>query len=180
MEDRLAFARHFPAISWMNSYSLYLDQSEEYWNKEVDLAYAKLREEAMGTLQSEAELQEIVRLIGVEALSDQERLVMVTAKSLREDFLQQNAFDDADAFTSLKKQFHLLKLIMKFHQVAGEELAKGRSILELLDKPVEEDIARAKFIPEDQLDKFTKLEEEIAVQLTARIHEAEKENAQAS
>lgn len=180
LEDRLAFARHFPAISWMNSYSLYLDQSEEYWNKEVDLAYAKLREEAMGILQNEAELQEIVRLIGVEALSDQERLVMVTAKSLREDFLQQNAFDDADAFTSLKKQFHLLKLIMKFHQVAGEELAKGRSILELLDKPVEEDIARAKFIPEDQLDNITKLEEEIAVQLAARIHEAEKENAQAS
>jgi V/A-type H+/Na+-transporting ATPase subunit A len=180
LEDRLAFARHFPAISWLNSYSLYMDQTEEYWDREIDLAYAKLRREAMGILQNEAELQEIVRLIGVEALSDNERLVMVTAKSLREDFLQQNAFDDADAFTSLKKQFHLLKLIMKFHQVAREELAKGRSVLELLDKPVEEDIARAKFIPEDELDKYTKLEEEVAAQLTARPAEADKENARAS
>ena len=173
LEDRLAFARHFPAISWLNSYSLYLDQTERYWDREIDLAYAKLREEAMGILQAEAELAEIVRLVGVEALSDQERLVMQTAKSLREDFLQQNAFDDADAFTSLRKQFRLLKLIMKYHQVAGEELAKGRSILELMNKPVEEEIARAKFIPEDQLDKFAKLEEEVAAQLKERPREPE-------
>jgi V/A-type H+-transporting ATPase subunit A len=166
LEDRLAFARHFPAISWMNSYSLYLEQSEEYWDAEVDEAYAKLRERAMGILQNEAELQEIVRLIGVEALSDQERLIMETAKSLREDFLQQNAFDDADAFTSLKKQFRLLKLIMKYYDVASEELEKGRNVLELLERPVSEDIARAKFIPEDDLHEYDELEEKVISQLT--------------
>ncbi len=166
LEDRLAFARHFPAISWLNSYSLYLDQSEEYWNREVDEEYARLREEAMAILQREAELQEIVRLIGVEALSDQERLLMETAKSLREDFLQQNAFDDADAFTSLRKQFLLLKLIMSFHTVAMRELGKGRPIAELMDLPVQESIARAKFIPEDDLDRFAELQQEVEEQLS--------------
>ncbi|MDD3718703.1 MAG: V-type ATP synthase subunit A [Actinomycetota bacterium] len=169
LEDRLAFARHFPAISWMNSYSLYLDQTEEYWGDEVDATYAALREEAMSILQREAELQEIVRLIGVEALSDQERLLMETAKSLREDFLQQNAFDDADAFTSLRKQFLLLRLIMRFHAVANQELEKGRGVEELLDLPIQEEIARAKFMPEDQLGGFDELEEELVRQLTARV-----------
>ncbi len=167
LEDRLAFARHFPAISWLNSYSLYLEQAEKYWDAEVDPEYARLREEAMSILQREAELQEIVRLIGVEALSDAERLTMETAKSLREDFLQQNAFDDADAFTSLRKQFRLLKLIMKYHAVASEELGRGRSIQELINLPVQEEIARAKFIPEDSLDRFDALEEEVVRQLSA-------------
>jgi V/A-type H+-transporting ATPase subunit A len=171
LEDRLAFARHFPAISWLNSYSLYLEQSEEYWDNEIDLEYAPLREEAMGILQREAELQEVVRLIGIEALSDQERLVMETAKSLREDFLQQNAFDDADAFTSLRKQFLLLKLIMRFHALAVRELEKGRDVEELLNLPVQDDIARAKFIPEDELDRFARLEEEAASQLAMRVSE---------
>ncbi len=175
LEDRLAFARHFPAISWLNSYSLYLDQTEEYWGDEVDATYAALHEEAMSILQREAELQEIVRLIGVEALSDSERLLMETAKSLREDFLQQNAFDDADAFTSLRKQFLLLKLIMWFNAVASQELAKGRSVEELLDLPVQNDIARAKFVPEDDLDRFARLEEEVTAQLTARVEEAAAE-----
>jgi V/A-type H+-transporting ATPase subunit A len=180
LEDRLAFARHFPAISWLNSYSLYMDQTEDYWDIEIDTAYAVLREEAMSILQREAELQEIVRLIGVEALSDQERLIMITAKSLREDFLQQNAFDDQDAFTSLMKQFYLLKLIMKYHQVAMEELGKGRNVLEVLESPVKEDIARAKFIPEKELARFSVLEEEIAKQLTARPSETEQESARVS
>jgi V/A-type H+/Na+-transporting ATPase subunit A len=174
LEDRLAFARHFPAISWLNSYSLYLDQTEEYWNGEVDKEYARLREEAMGILQREAELQEIVRLIGVEALSDQERLIMETAKSLREDFLQQNAFDDADAFTSLRKQFLLLKLIMKFNAVANRELEKGRDIQELMDLPVQDSIARAKFIPEDELDRFARLEEEVEEQLSGAASEVKQ------
>jgi len=171
LEDRLAFARHFPAISWLNSYSLYLEQSEEYWDENVDPDYARLREEAMGVLQREAELQEIVRLIGVEALSDQERLIMETAKMLREDFLMQNAFDDADAFTSLKKQFLLLKLIMKFNEVARGELELGKDVQGLLELPVQEEIARAKFIPEDELERFATMEEEVARQLTARTSE---------
>ena len=165
LEDRLAFARHFPAINWLNSYSLYQEKVEEYWSEEVDEAYAELREEAMGILQREAELQEVVRLIGVEALSDQERLIMETAKSLREDFLQQNAFDDADAFTSLMKQFRLLKLIMTYHRLANRELEKGRGIEELIDLPVQEEIARAKSIPEEEMERFERLEEKVAEQL---------------
>ncbi len=179
LEDRLAFARHFPAISWLNSYSLYLDQTEEFWEDEVDATYAQLREEAMSILQREADLQEIVRLIGVEALSDAERLLMDTAKSLREDFLHQNAFDDADAFTSLRKQFLLLRAIMTFHVLAEEELAKGRSVEELLDLPVKDEIARAKFIPEDALDRFARLEEAAAAQLAARAEEAVPEESHA-
>lgn len=171
LEDRLAFARHFPAINWLNSYSLYLEKVEEYWRREVDPSYPQLREEAMGILQREAELQEVVRLIGIEALSDQERLIMETAKSLREDFLQQNAFDDADAFTSLRKQFRLLKLIMTYHRLATRELEKGRSIDELIDLPVQEEIARAKFIPEEELEKFDRLEEKVAEQLAGQASE---------
>lgn len=165
LEDRLAFARHFPAINWLNSYSLYQEKVQEYWSQEVDEAYAALREEAMGILQREAELQEVVRLIGIEALSDQERLIMETAKSLREDFLQQNAFDDADAFTSLMKQFRLLRLIMTYHRLATRELEKGRPIEELIDLPVQEEIARAKFIPEEEMERFDRLEEKVAEQL---------------
>ncbi|MBC7246984.1 MAG: V-type ATP synthase subunit A [Actinobacteria bacterium] len=165
LEDRLAFARHFPAINWLNSYSLYQEKVQEYWNQEVDEAYGELREEAMGILQREAELQEVVRLIGIEALSDQERLIMETAKSLREDFLQQNAFDDADAFTSLMKQFRLLKLIMTYHRLATRELEKGRPVEELIDLPVQEEIARAKFIPEEEMERFDRLEEKVAEQL---------------
>ncbi|MBN2027094.1 MAG: V-type ATP synthase subunit A [Actinobacteria bacterium] len=171
LEDRLAFARHFPAISWLNSYSLYLEQSEQYWDENVDPDYARLREEAMGILQREAELLEIVRLIGVEALSDQERLIMETAKMLREDFLMQNAFDDADAFTSLKKQFLLLKLIMRFYETARGELELGKDVQDLLELPVQEEIARAKFIPEEELDRFAALEEEVARQMAARASE---------
>jgi V/A-type H+-transporting ATPase subunit A len=165
LEDRLAFARHFPAINWLNSYSLYQEKVREYWDQEVDEAYGELREEAMGILQREAELQEVVRLIGIEALSDQERLIMETAKSLREDFLQQNAFDDADAFTSLMKQFRLLKLIMTYHRLAMRELEKGRPVEELIDLPVQEEIARAKFIPEEEMVRFDRLEEKVAEQL---------------
>ncbi len=171
LEDRLAFARHFPAINWLNSYSLYLDKVEDYWRREVEPAYAELREEAMGILQREAELQEVVRLIGIEALSDQERLIMETAKSLREDFLQQNAFDDADAFTSLRKQYRLLRLIMTYHRLAARELEKGRPVEELIDLPVQEEIARAKFIPEEELERFDRLEEKVAEQLAGRASE---------
>ena len=168
LEDRLAFARHFPAINWLNSYSLYLDKVEEYWKEAVDPTYAELREEAMSILQREAELQEVVRLIGIEALSDHERLIMETAKSLREDFLQQNAFDEADAFTSLRKQYRLLKLIMTYHHLAMKELEKGRSVEELIDLPVQEEIARAKFIPEDAQEMFDRLEEKVVEQLSGQ------------
>jgi len=167
LEDRLAFARHFPAISWLNSYSLYLEQVERYWKEEVDEEYPRLRETAMSVLQREAELQEIVRLIGIEALSDQERLLMETAKSLREDLLQQNAFDEADAFTSAAKQFRLLRLIMRFHRLAEVALEEGKPLQGILELPVWEEIARAKFIPEERLAEFEELEGRCEEQLAS-------------
>jgi len=154
LEDKLAFARHFPAINWLISYSLYRDKMEEFLRAEVDEEFPALMEEAMAILQREAELQEIVRLVGIEALSFQERLILETAKSLREDFLQQNAFDEADAFTSMRKQFLMLTAVMTLHRSASQLLESGGDIKDVLEAPVRADIASCKFIPETDLARF--------------------------
>ena len=167
LEDKLAFRRHFPAINWLVSYSQYTRKMMEYWDEGVDDEFPALRNEAMGLLQRESELEEIVRLVGIEALSDQERMVMEGAKSIREDFLMQNAFDDADAYTSLRKQFRLLHLIMVFHYEALKALEEGKDIQGIIDAPVREDIARAKYIPEGDEDRFDELEGRIVEQLAA-------------
>lgn len=165
LEDRLAYRRHFPAINWLISYSLYLDRIEKYWSEEIAPDFAEMRNEAMGLLQREAELEEIVRLVGVESLSTGERLIMETAKSIREDFLQQNAFHEVDTFSSLKKQYLLLKLIMTFHHYAKKAIEADVPMNEVLSLPVRERIARAKFIPEEKLEELTKIEEEIRTQV---------------
>ncbi len=154
LEDKLAFARHFPAINWLISYSLYRDKMEEFLRAEVDEEFPALMEEAMAILQREAELQEIVRLVGIEALSFQERLILETAKSLREDFLQQNAFDEADAFTSMRKQFLMLTAIMTLHRSSVQALERGGDIKDVLQAPVRADIATCKFIREEDLVQF--------------------------
>jgi V/A-type H+-transporting ATPase subunit A len=158
LEDRLAFRRHFPAINWLISYSMYLDQVSKKWDELVDPAFKGMRAKAMTLLQQEAELEEIVRLIGVEALSSGERLAMEGARSIREDFLQQNAFDEVDTYTSLKKQYLLLKLIMTFHEHADRALQEGVEISDILTSPVREQIAGAKFIREENLGEFERLE----------------------
>jgi V/A-type H+-transporting ATPase subunit A len=154
LEDKLAFARHFPAINWLISYSLYREKMAEFLRADVDEAFPGLMEEAMAILQREAELQEIVRLVGVEALSSQERLILETAKSLREDFLQQNAFDEADAFTSMRKQFLMLTAIMTLHRSSVQALERGGDIKDVLQAPVRADIATCKFIREEDLVQF--------------------------
>jgi V/A-type H+-transporting ATPase subunit A len=161
LEDRLAFRRHFPAINWLISYSLYLGEIEKRWNEEVAGDFHRLRSEAMSVLQREAELEEIVRLIGVEALSPAERLVMETAKSIREDFLQQNAFDEIDAFSSLRKQYLLLKLVMTFGSEAGKALEAGAGIKEVIGHPMRESIASAKYTPEEDLEELEALIAEV-------------------
>jgi V/A-type H+-transporting ATPase subunit A len=165
LEDRLAYERHFPAINWLISYSLYLDKIGEYWTKNIGPEFKLLHTEAMKILQREAELAEIVRLVGIDALSIQERIIMETAKSIREDFLQQNAFHEVDTFTSLKKQFLMLKLILKFHEKCLAAAADGRDIKELFALPVREKIARAKYIPEENLEQFEEIEKEIVRQV---------------
>ncbi|MBU1669716.1 MAG: V-type ATP synthase subunit A [Actinobacteria bacterium] len=159
LEDRLAFMRHFPAINWLVSYSMYLAQVSKKWDEIIDPSFKELRTEAMTLLQREAELEEIVRLIGVEALSAGERLTMEGARSIREDFLHQNAFDEIDTYSSLKKQFLLLRCVITFHREAEKALEAGAEIDDVLASPLRERLADAKFIPEDRLEDFDKLDQ---------------------
>lgn len=161
LEDRLAFMRHFPAINWLNSYSLYLENIKDSIAKTIHPEFLSLRREALKILQEESSLQEIVRLIGIEALSPSDRLTLATAKSLREDFLHQMAFDPEDTYTSLKKQHLLLKTILHFHHLSKEALAKQKNLEDILDHKISERIAKAKFIPEDHLEGFNELLQEI-------------------
>jgi V/A-type H+-transporting ATPase subunit A len=161
LDDALANRRHFPAINWLNSYSLYLEDINEYMRKEAGRDWPELRIQAMGILQEEASLEEIVRLVGVEALSAKEQLTLNTAKSIREDFLQQNAFDEIDTYTSLKKQYWLLKAIVTFHNKGIESLKKEVELKRLLELPIKEKIAKAKFVPEDKVEELEKLLNEI-------------------
>jgi V/A-type H+-transporting ATPase subunit A len=166
LQDRLAYERHFPAIDWLTSYSLYLDRVEPFWNDRVSPEFRGRRDEAMAILQRESELAEIVRLVGLEALTSQEQVLMETAKSVREDFLQQNAFRDDDQFTSLAKQDRLLATILLFHSNALEALGKGVALRDLLAAPVRERIARAKYLAEDAAPaEFDAIAADIAAQL---------------
>ncbi len=165
LEDRLAYERHFPAINWLISYSLYLDKIEEYWGEQVAQDYKNLHDEAMKILQREAELKEIVRLVGIDALSPEERILMEGAKSIREDFLQQNAFNELDSFTSLKKQYYLLRLIIHFYQLSLKAFQQGKPLNEILEAKVKEKIARAKFVPEEKLEEIKKIEKEVEKEL---------------
>jgi len=167
LEDRLAYERHFPAINCLVSYSLYLDKIAPYWREAVGEEFRGRRDQCMKLLQRESELAEIARLVGVEALSPEEQVVMETAKSIREDFLQQNAFRDDDQFTSLAKQDRLLKLILLFHEIALAAHGRGAPLRDLFAVPVRERITRAKYLAEDQMGEFGRIEDEIEQQLMA-------------
>ncbi|MDP1808813.1 MAG: V-type ATP synthase subunit A [Actinomycetota bacterium] len=166
LEDKLAYERHFPAINWLISYSLYLERLEEWWDTNVDPDFRSQRREAMRLLQIESELREIVRLVGVESLSDEERLILETAKSIREDFLQQNAFSELDTFTSPKRQFRLLDLIMTWHRLAVEAATGGMPLEQIVTGPVRGRIARAKMLTDDEMDQYAEIKSEIAGSMT--------------
>ncbi|GAB4277225.1 MAG: V-type ATP synthase subunit A [Coriobacteriia bacterium] len=167
LEDRLAYERHFPAINWLVSYSLYLDKVEPYWARHVDPGFRERRDRCMAILQRESELAEIVRLVGMEALSPEEQILMETAKSIREDFLQQNAFRDDDQYSSLAEQDRLLRVILLFNDRALAAHKAGMELDEILNAPVRERIARAKYLSEDDMDVFDEIEAEIETQLAA-------------
>ncbi len=169
LEDRLAYARHFPAINWLTSYSLYVSHLTPYYQRVAGKDFVELRNEAMGLLEQEASLQEIVRLVGIEALSKHERLVLESAKSIREDYLQQNAFDEYDTYTSLTKQYKMLSLILYFHHKAEEALEKGALLDDIITLSVREKIAKAKFIPENKLDEYDKIREEIDNEIGSKV-----------
>jgi V/A-type H+-transporting ATPase subunit A len=162
LEDKLAYRRHFPAISWLTSYSLYVPNLQEWLLENHGEEWIKNVERALAILQEEAELEEIVRLVGLDALSADKRLIMETAKSIREDFLHQNAFDEVDTYSSFDKMVKLMELIMLFHSLAEDALDKGVPVTEIASLQVRERIARAKFIPEETLDKIDGLKKEIS------------------
>ena len=166
LQDKLAYKRHFPAIDWLTSYSLYLSGLSEYYKKNISEDFIELRSQAMGILQEESELEEIVRLVGIDALSNQERLVLETARSIREDFLHQNAFDEVDTYTSIKKQYLLLKLIILFHKNALKAIKSDITIEKLNSLSVKAKIVRAKFIKEKNMNMFSEIEKEIISQIS--------------
>ncbi len=171
LSAELAYARHFPAIGWLNSYSLYLENLSSWYADQVSPQWNKQRVRAMQILQEESELEEIVRLVGMDALSWKDRLTLEVARSIREDFLHQNAFDDVDTYTSMQKQYLMLKLILSYEERGRAALDGGAVLSRLLDLPVREQIARAKYIPEDELGRFEELEEELARQSAALYQE---------
>ena len=163
LDAKLAYRRHFPAINWLTSYTLYQDNIKDYWNNEIAEDFVALRTEAMGLLQEEAKLEEIVRLVGMEALSPKERLTLETAKSLREDFLFQNAFDEEDAYTPLKKQYWMLKSIMNVYHVATNIVEQEDfDFDELLALPVMQKVVGCKSIKvnDEAEENYKKLWEE--------------------
>jgi V/A-type H+-transporting ATPase subunit A len=167
LDASLADRRHFPAINWLRSYSLYLDRIDSWLRQNVGEDWPEMRAEAMRMLQKEDELQEIVRLVGVDSLSREDRMILETAKSIREDFLHQNAFDDIDTFTTMAKQYKMLKLILSFHHEAHAAISRGADLERLLSLGVREDIARSKFIPEDKLQNFDDLAVKVREQVGA-------------
>ncbi|MFW5923126.1 MAG: V-type ATP synthase subunit A [Planctomycetota bacterium] len=176
LEDELASARHFPAISWLRSYSLYQQDMDEWANENVNEQWSENRERAMAILQRESELEELVRLVGMESLSDEDRLLMEVARMVREDFLHQNAFDEIDTYTSLEKQFRLVKLILHYNDRAEEAINRGAELGSVLDIDAMEDIARATLIPSEEMDRFDELEERIAEQVESAVPEGAKES----
>ncbi|MBO0571404.1 V-type ATP synthase subunit A [Clostridium botulinum] len=151
LDAQLAYRRHFPAINWLNSYSLYIEKISPWMDENVASDWTALRIKAMSLLQEEASLEEIVRLVGIDALSEKDRLKLEVAKSLREDYLQQNAFHEVDTYASLGKQYKMLKLVLFFYDEAQRALNAGVYLKELLDLEVRDKIARAKYVSEENI-----------------------------
>ncbi len=171
LDSSLAYKRHFPAINWLTSYSLYADSLSSWFNENVSGDWYKLRGRLMALLQEEAELEEIVKLVGMDALSAPDRLKLEAARSIREDYLHQNAFDETDTYTSLNKQYLLMELILAFYDKSLEALNKGASIEKIVSMPSREKIGRFKYAPENNIDSEYK---DILAELDSDVYEAVK------
>ena len=165
----LAYQRHFPAINWLSSYSLYTERLDAYWDEKFDDEWSGLRVEAMSLLEEEDQLREVVRLVGIDALSKEERMVLETAKSLREDFLHQNAFHEIDTYASMEKQFKMLRMIVRFHHLGLDALHRGAPMNELFNLPVREQIARMRYLEESQISQIDKLEDTMKQQINGIV-----------
>ncbi|NQT18330.1 MAG: V-type ATP synthase subunit A [Planctomycetes bacterium] len=167
LDAELAYSRHFPAINWLTSYSLYLDTVDNHCNENVNENWSAVRGEAMTILQREAGLEELVRLVGMDTLAAEDRLLMHVARMIREDFLHQNAFVDIDTYTSLEKQHKMLGLIICYYQKAQEVMAAGAALADITAISAQEAIGRAKMIPEDQIARFDEVRQQIERELDA-------------
>lgn len=175
LDSSLAYRRHFPAINWLNSYSLYQTKVDEWMDKNVEDTFSARRTQAMRLLQEESNLQEIVRLVGKDTLSYEDQLKLEAAKSIREDFLQQNAFHEQDTFTSLDKQNKMLTMVLCFYNEAVKALKEGVFLGDLLNLPIREKIARAKYIDEKDISQIVEITNDIPVQINNLVKAVKEE-----
>jgi len=171
LDSQLAYRRHFPAINWLNSYSLYLEKVSDWMNENIGENWTKLRIRAMAMLQEEAELQEIVRLVGYDALSERDQLKLEIARSIREDYLQQNAFHEVDSYASFAKQYKMLQLVLSFEDLANKALEAGVYLKDILALEERDKIARAKYISETDIDRMDAVAEEVKAAVEKLISE---------
>ncbi len=174
LDSSLAYQRHFPAINWLNSYSNYLDEMEDWFNDAVEKDWMSTRQELMSLLQEEASLNEIVKMVGMDALSPQDRLKMEAARSIREDFLHQNSFDEVDTYTSLRKQYYMMKLVYAFYESGVNALKEGANINDIVALSVREDIGRYKYTLEADIDsEYEEVSEKLHREMAASIRKEE-------
>ncbi len=177
LDSSLAYRRHFPAINWLTSYSLYRERLESWFSEHVSKDWTTLTGRCLRVLQEESDLQEIVKLVGMDALSAEDRLKLDVAQSIREDFLQQNAFLDIDSYTSLEKQHAMLRMIFRFADEGNRAIAAGVDVEDICNLPVHESIGRAKSIPESTFQaEFAEIEAEITSEINHLIQSAKEEN----
>ncbi len=170
LDSSLAYARHFPAINWLNSYSLYFDRLQEWYDKNIAEDFISNRHRAMSLLQQESELKEIVKLVGIDSLSPSDRLVMEAAQMLREDFLQQNAMSDTDSYCPIDKQYKLLGMILEYYDLAKQALESGAKMKAVFSIAARDRIGRAKDVPtEEYAETFEDIRREMAEQLAAAV-----------
>ncbi|MCZ3366331.1 MULTISPECIES: ATP synthase subunit A [Methanobacterium] len=169
LDSSLADKRHFPSIDWLQSYSLYVDSIAGWWNTNVGDDWRELRDEAMLLLQKESELQEIVQLVGPDALPDRERVTLETTRMLREDFLQQNAFHEIDTYCAPAKQYGMLKTIVMFQEHATAALERGAASNDIIALSVKEDIGRMKYIPEAEFEAEIKAIQDKVIKQTSEV-----------
>mgnify|MGYP002239576162 FL=1 len=166
LDSALAYKRHFPAINWLTSYSLYVDNIGKWFEENVSEEWLKLRQELMSLLQDEAQLEEIVKMVGMDALSAPDRLKMEATRSIREDFLHQNSFHEIDTYTSLNKQYLMMKLVLGYYYEANEALSNGASIDKLIALPIREQIGRFKYTKEEDIQsRYDEILKELEIQV---------------
>ena len=169
LQARLAYARHFPAIGWLDSYSLYTDNLKQYYDRELGEEWVSMMKYAIALLQEEANLQEIARLVGAESLSPEDQLILYTARSLREDFLHQNAFHEVDTYASIEKQKLMMEVIIHTHREMQKAIRSGVSTKPLFDLPLKEKLTRMRYIAEDSLDEIEQIKEDVTSQISDLI-----------